>query len=210
MIVHDVQQGSQAWLDLHVGICTASRFHRLMTEKTRKASKGEAVQKLACELAAEWMTGGAIDSATTQFMQRGLKLEQQAIAWYAFDRGMDVTPVGFITTDDGSAGCSPDGLIGDDATLEIKCPAPANHVGNLCDPDGFRDQYYAQCQGCLWICERQWSDLVSYHPTIPPVVVRIERDENYINVLSEAVASVNAMVNAILVRHGFKESPQLV
>lgn len=205
MIVHSCAQGSAEWLSLHVGVLTSSRFHRLMTEKTRKPSKGEAVHKLACELAAEFMMGQLLDGGTSQFMARGTKLESRAAAWYSFDRGVEVVPVGFVTLDDGSAGCSPDGLIGDDGGLEIKCPSPAKHVENLCDPKAFEDQYYAQVQGCLWICGRLWWDLVSWHPTIPSVVVRIERDGEYIIALWDNVGKVVREVDSILRTHGFKE-----
>lgn len=205
MISHNVEQGSQAWLDLHIGVLTASRFHRLMTEKTRKASKGEAVHKLACEVAAEWMLGHTLDSGTSQFMQRGTALEKRAVDWYAFHRMVDVEPVGFITNDDESAGCSPDGLVGTDGGVEIKVPSPAKHVGYLTEPESLVDDYRAQCQGGMWITERVWWDLVSWHPSIPSVVQRIERDDKYIAVLREAVSLVNAEVAAILTKHGHRE-----
>lgn len=203
MKIYDVQQGSQAWLDLHTGIVTASRFGRLVTAKKKQISTQ--VKSVARDLAAEWMVGNSLDTAMTQMMQRGLKLEKQAAAWYAFDKGVEVQTVGFVTLDDGSAGCSPDGLIGDDGGLEIKCPAPDTHVEHLTDKESMVDKYRAQCQGGMWICQRTYWDLVSWHPTIPPVIVRIERDEEYIKTLAEAVGMVNAEVNAILVEHGYRE-----
>lgn len=203
MVIHPVVQGSDAWMDLHLSVPTASRFGRLITPKTRKISSQ--VHSVACELAAEWMVGGTVDPVMTQFMQRGLKLEKQALAWYAFDRDVEVQPVGFVTLDDGSAGCSPDGLIGHDGGVEIKCPSPVAQVEHLTDTEEFTNQYRAQVQGGMWICDRQWWDLVSWHPSIPAVIVRIERDEDYIATLAEAVAMVNAEVNQILIATGYRE-----
>lgn len=205
MKIYDCQQGSQEWLDLHIGVPSGSMFARMVTEKTYKRASDKAIHRIACELAAEWMLGQVADTAMTQFMARGLKLEERAVAWYSFDKGVDVQSVGFVTLDDGTAGVSPDGLVGDDGGLEIKCPSAVSHVENLTDVESFADQYRAQCMGGMWVCDRQWWDLVSWHPTIPSVVVRIERDEEYIETLRSTVESVVARMNNILRTQKFKE-----
>lgn len=203
MIVHDVKQGTQEWLDLHIAIPTASRFAKLVTPKTMKVSAQ--AKTLACELAAEWMMGECVNGVVTQYMQRGLKLEDQAIKRYEFDRDVTVQRVGFVTLDDGSAGCSPDGLVGDDGGLEIKCPGPVQHVGYMMEPDSLVDDYRAQVQGCLWVCDRQWWDACSWHPGMEPVIVRVERDEAWSYALAGAVEEVNAAVHAMLVRFGYRK-----
>ena len=206
MIRHDIEQGSQEWLDLHVGIPTASRFDKLVTPKTMKPSAQRRV--LVHQLVAEQMTGEVLnDGLTTQFMQRGLRQEGQARNDYAFEHDVDVEQVGFVMTDDGLAGGSPDGLIGDDGGLEIKVPSPAKHVGYMLDPQSLVADYRHQIQGYLWVCGRQWWDVLSWSRPggMPDVVQRVERDEEYIAALAEAVQQVAQEVDEILERFGYKQ-----
>lgn len=206
MIERDVKQGTQEWLDLHIAIPTASRFAKLITPKTMKASAQ--ARTLAYELAAEWMLGEVINTVVTQHMQRGLKLEDAAVKRYEFEHDTKVRRVGFVTLDDGSAGCSPDGLIDTDGGIEIKCPGPVQHVAYMDAPDALLDDYRPQVQGCMWICDRQWWDLVSWHPAMTPVIVRVERDESWSWALAEAVEEVNRVVNDLLVRFGYRKTEQ--
>ncbi len=206
MIVHDVEQGSQEWLDLHVGIPTASRFDKLVTPKTMKPSTQRRV--LVHQLVAEQMTGEVMnDGLTTQFMQRGLKQEGQARNDYAFEHDVDVEQVGFVLTDDELAGGSPDGLIGIDGGLEIKVPSPTKHVSYMLDPLSLMADYRHQLQGYLWVCDREWWDILSWNRPggMPDVLQRVERDEEYIAVLAEAVGQVAAEVDEILVRFGYRQ-----
>lgn len=176
-------QGSAAWIDAHVGRPTASQFSRIMTPKTLKLS-GQA-DDYRNELLAEELLGYPVNDFLSQFMERGKALEDDALSYYELQRGVDINRVGFVLRDDGRTGCSPDALVGDEGGLEIKTPSAANHVGYLIDgPD---DKYKAQVQGCLWICERQWWDFVSYNPELPPVLIRFERDEAFIKALALCV-----------------------
>lgn len=175
MIVHDVLQGSPEWIALRLGIPTASRFDGILTPKTRKYSATS--RKYINELVAEWLLDGPIESFTTFAMERGTELEPEARGWYAFDHDADVSTVGFVTNDDGTVGASPDGLVGDNGLIEIKCPGPVRHVENLFGRD-IAD--YGQVQGNLWVCEREWADVISYHPNMLPCVTRIPRDDMYI------------------------------
>ena len=186
MIYLDLVQGSPEWLRARLGIPTASNFHRLLTPKTMKPSA--AADQYADELLAEWLIGENLDAAISQFMERGAVLEQDAVHFYEALRDTDTTECGFCLTDDRRCGASPDRFIGDDGLLELKCPAPATHVGYiraLREPKPTK--YYTQTQGQLYVSGRQWVDFMSYHPSIRPVVVRYERDEPFIASLHDVL-----------------------
>lgn len=185
MIYQQLEQGSVAWVEARLGIPTASQFHRLITPKTRKVSAGAGTYRN--ELLAEWATGQSMDDDLSGFMQRGIGMEDQAVAFYEGIRDISTRPGGFCLRDDARAGCSPDRLI-DQGGLELKVPSAPVHVGyalELRSPQ--TTKYYPQIQGSMWITETQWWDFLSFHPTLPPALVRYERDQGFIDVLEEIV-----------------------
>lgn len=183
MRVLDCEQGSQEWLEARMGIPTASRFSRILTPKTRKLSAQR--ERLKHELLAESYLGYPIEWEPTQFMERGTDLEDRARAWYEFDRDVEVREVGFCLRDDGLTGCSPDGLVGDDGGLEIKCRGAAPHMAALLGDDDIADM--TQIMGSLWITGREWWDVLAFNPAFPSVRIRVYRDEDYIADLAAAV-----------------------
>lgn len=182
MIVLDMQQGSPEWITARLGIPTTSRFDSILTPKTLKLAAGRV--GYMHELLAEWMLGAPLDAAETEWMARGKDMEPEAVAWYEFHRGIDTTPVGFVLRDDGLVGCSPDRLVGVDGGLEVKCRGPKAHVACLLGDD---PALVTQVQGCLWITEREWWDVLGYHDGLPPVLTRVHRDEKVITALSDAL-----------------------
>lgn len=168
-------QGSHEWVQARLGIPTASQADRLMTPKSKKPSASQA--KYRAELLAEYLQGQPLDAGSSGFMERGKEDEDEARKWYEFERDTEVEQVGFVTRDDGLFGGSPDGLVGDDGIVEIKVPAIHTHVFYMLgeDPD-----YMGQCQSYIYLMDRQWVDVVSYHHHLPSVVNRVERDEEYI------------------------------
>ena len=185
MILMDCLQGSPEWHAARLGIPTASAFSRILSPKSLKLS--ESSQSYMHELLAERMLGFPLESASSDFMERGKALEDQAMAYYELQRGVDTERVGFALTDDRRAGCSPDRLVGTEGGLEIKCPSPAVHVGYLLD--GLPAKFLPQVQGCLWITGRAWWDLLSYHADLPVALVRVSRDPEYIGALEAAVTA---------------------
>jgi exodeoxyribonuclease (lambda-induced) len=121
-------------------------------------------------------------------MQHGIDTETEAKTAYEFVTGSTVEDVGFVDHPTvAMSGASPDGLIGDDGMLEIKCPEPQTHVRNLIS--GKVDMsYYPQMQGQMLVTGRKWCDWMSYHPDMPPVIVRVHRDNNYLAALTMALA----------------------
>lgn len=193
MKAHAVLQGSDAWRRLRLGIPTSSCFDKIVTPTGRmsvaKDGKGfsQQARKYAHQLVAETLLGRALDDDLDglRWIVRGKELEPDAAKLYEMMHGCRTLPIGFITTDDGTVGCSPDRLIdGLHAGLEIKCPAPNTHVGYMVD--GFED-YAAQVQGQLFVAEFEWVDRMAFHPELPPVIVRTYRDEPFIKGLASAL-----------------------
>lgn len=192
MKTHDVVQGSHAWTVLRLGIPTASQFSRILTPKTRKLSASAADYRH--ELLAEMFLGHASSPRETGFMERGSALEAEARRYYEFQRDVLVERVGFVTTDSGRVGGSPDGLIGEDGGVEIKCTSASNHIAMLLG-DGV-EQYAAQCQGYMMLTGRAWWDLVAYNPELPTTITRFARDDEYIDALALALVGFLAALDA--------------
>lgn len=179
------KQGTPAWHRARLGIPTASNFERILTPATLKASTQAKTYRY--ELLSEWLTGvphGA--DATSSFMERGTLLEPRAASWYEYEYGVDCEEVGCVLRDDDMVAASPDRLVGTDGGLEIKCPSASTHVRYLVEG---LSGYTAQVQGALWLTGRSWWDLCAWHPDLPAVVVRIERNEQYIAALDAAVSA---------------------
>jgi len=145
------------------------------------------------ELIAQRLTGQLPELFKSDAMERGNELEPQARAYYEFMTGNDVNEVGLILNDVG-AGCSPDGLIGDDGGLEIKCPLGTTHVGYL-RAGKLPTTYVQQVQGCMYITGRKWWDFVSFHPDMESMIVRVERDEKFIKSLDEELKKMIDEIN---------------
>lgn len=193
-IYRDLEQRSDEWHRLRAGVATASNFDKLLTPTGKTSSQ---IDAYASQLVAEHMTGHTISLEQSAWMQRGTELEPEARAYYELERDAEVEEVGLILRDDGRVGCSPDGLVGDEGMVEIKCPAPHTHIDYLLSGE-LPGKYLAQVQGQLWIAERQWCDFISYHPDLPVLIVRAERDEEYIEALAAATEKLVATMDARL------------
>lgn len=175
----ELPQGSPEWHAARAGIPTASEFSSLLAKgegKTRKA--------YMLRLAGEIITGKPGETFQSADMVRGHEMEPEARAMYAFMREVDPLEVGFCRR--GSAGCSPDSLIGEDGALEIKTKKPERLIDCIL-ADKVPSEHVAQLQGVLWITGRKWIDLACYWPGLPLFVKRCERDEEYIERLAVEV-----------------------
>lgn len=191
----DVEPGSAEWKMARLGIPTASRFDEILTPKTLKVSASMA--KYARQLVAEQLLGVPQEDDASGFMLRGTIMEKRALDYYRMVQDVEVEPAGFFTLDDGSAGATPDFLVSTDGLGEIKVPSAGVHIGYLVD--GGID-YRCQTQGQLWIAEREWVDTLSWHPELPPALVRVYRDEEFIRPLSAAVRQCNDYIGEIKVK----------
>lgn len=186
MKIHDCEQGSAEWFKLRLGIPTASDFDQIVTPKTGKLSASS--RRYAYRLVAERLLNAPMQTLDgVQYVERGRELEPAAVRQYEFAEEVETARVGFITTDDGLTGASPDRLIvGRPAGLEIKCPAAHTHIGYLLD--GHDDAYRPQVQGQLYVAEFERVDFYSYHPLMPAALIRTPRDEPFIRLLRDALA----------------------
>lgn len=192
MKIYDVLQGSTEWARLRCGIPTASCFDRILTPGGKPSKSAE---NYLFSLLAERMMAHPCIEFMSAWMDRGQQLEADAVAFYELQRDVETRKVGLITNDEGTVGASPDRLVGDDGLVEIKVPKESTHVSYLLKKTVDRD-YYPQIQGQLWVAERKYVDILSYHPEMPPALLRVERDEEFIKVLSAAVLGFAAALES--------------
>lgn len=183
MKILDCVQMSPEWFKARLGLPTASNFDQIITTKCEPSKQA---LKYMYKLAGERVSGTCEESYTNAAMQRGIDLEPEAIAFYEIVNDCKVEKVGFFF-EEGKFGCSPDGLVGDDGMIQIKCPSMAVHVGYLLDNKVPTD-YFQQVQGELYVTGRKWSDFISYYPALKPLIVRVERDEKFITALASELS----------------------
>lgn len=195
MIILDHEQGTDEWLAARLGKPSASGFGKLITATGKPSTSAVGYIN---QLIAERFVGKSEPFYVNDHMARGTELEPEAREAYEFITGKEVIEFGFILDDSKEFGCSPDGFVGADGGLEIKCPAATTMVKYLRDPQTLVKAYYQQIQGCLWITDSQWWDAFAYHPEMPHVLVRVERDEEFITKLAvEVEAAVIEIKNQV-------------
>jgi putative phage-type endonuclease len=187
------EQGTDAWLQERCGKVTASRIADLMakTKTGWSASRANYASQLICER----LTGCVQPSFTNAAMIHGTETEPEARRAYEFFVDRDVQQVGFIPHPTiNMAGASPDGLVGDDGLLELKCPNTATHIETLLIGQ-IPDKYMKQMQFQMACTDRQWCDFASYDNRLPErmrlFVKRVNRD-------AEAIAEIEAEVAKFL------------
>ena len=169
----DLEQRSDEWYEQRRGILTASTVGKLLTP-TLKVADNDTSRGLTVTLAAERITGRTEDTAITPDMWRGIEHEPFARAAYR-EHHAPVVEFGFMRRDeDGwTLGYSPDGLVGDDGLIEIKCPRAKEHVLTIL-ADEVPAQYMPQLQAALLVSGRKWIDYVSFVAGMPLYVKRVE------------------------------------
>ena len=195
MEIVDCIQGSDTWFESRLGFVTASNFGKVLNKKT---GRGLYMRKLA----AERLTGLREESYKNETMDKGSETEQEARHYYEMVNDCKVRQVGFVMRDEWTGG-SPDGLVGTDGLIEIKCPITSTHVENILRGK-MPTEYIPQVHGLLWITERKWCDFVSYDPRLlsqPMFTVRVERDVEYFKKLAGEVGvfvnELKAMIDKI-------------
>lgn len=202
MIKVDIEQGSEEWLKLRLGLVSASRFKDIMTNPRSKTELFSATAKsYMLELIAEILTGEQKE-VSGKALEWGSNNEKSAQIEYAFEKGVSVDEVGICLTDDRQVGASPDGFVGDFGGIEIKCPYnSANHISTVISGE-MPKEHIAQVQGNMLVNGRQWWDFVSYDPRIDGkgriFITRIKRDEEYIAKLQEKLTAFLIEMKRIL------------
>ncbi len=177
------EQNSPEWYAARLGIPTASNFATVMAK-----GEGKTRRTYMLKLAGEIITGEPAESYTNGHMERGHEMEPKALKAYRFMTNCEPELVGFIKN--GDKGASPDCVIDADGLGEFKSKAPHILIEVLLK-DQFPPEHRAQCQGALWVAEREWVDIVCYWPKLPLFVKRAYRDEEYIKTIAGEVAKFN-------------------
>lgn len=192
--VFNCDQGTREWFEARRGIPTASRFSDVLAK-----GAGITRRKYLLTLAGEAITGECAESFTNAHMERGHLMEADARNLYAFTHDVDPELVGFMRR--GRAGASPDSLVGDNGMVEIKSKLPHLQIDVL-EKNKLPSEHVAQVQGQLYVSGRDFCDFVSYWPRLPLFCIRVERDEKYIETLSQAVADFVGELDTYIERYG--------
>lgn len=176
-----MEQRTDEWFNARIGKVTASRVADVLA--TVKKGESAARANYRAQLVAERLSGQAASSFCSGAMQWGIEKEEQARDLYSFIYE-DVTEEGFVDHPViSNSGCSPDGLVGMDGLLEIKCPETANHIKTL-KSNEIPTKYLPQVTWQMACTERKWCDFMSFDPRMPfelqHAVIRIERDNEKI------------------------------
>lgn len=205
----DVVQGTPEWRAARLGLATASRMDAVMA-KGRSGNPSATRDNYIAQLVVERLTGVSVDSYTNAAMERGTELEPEARAAYEFQAGVTVKEAGFVPHPYiANTGGSPDGLVGDDGLIEIKCPNMATHLATVRSGEIARG-YVLQIQWCMAVTGRQWCDFVSYDPRFPLElqlkIIRVPRDNGLIAEMTGAVKAFLAEVDAAVAELSLKEA----
>lgn len=199
MQTQPLKQGSPEWHQARLGKVTASR----VADVTARTKSGYSASRAnyAAQLICERLTGQPTESYTNAAMQHGTDCEPKARIAYQFMQDVTVLEEGFIDHPRIlNSGCSPDGLVGADGMIEIKCPNSATHIETLLgEPvDG---KYIKQMQWQMACAGRNWCDFVSFDPRLIPElqikIIRVARDDAMIRDLEQ---EVEAFLNELVVK----------
>lgn len=195
----EIKQGSPEWLALRAGRVTASKIANVLMAKTTAGYKN-----YMADLIVERLTGAKTESFTNAAMQWGVDQEPLARAEYEIKTGNFVDQVTFVEHPSIEMfGCSPDGLIGEDGLVEIKCPNTATHIDYVM-ADKVPSNYVPQMQCHLAVTGRKWCDFVSFDPRLPDglsmFIVRVERDDEYIEKMEKEVRKFLDEVNQAVLK----------
>ena len=193
-----MEQRTDEWFNARLGKVTASR----VTDVVARTKTGYAASRenYMAQLIVERMTGQAEKSFTNAAMHWGTDTEPLARAAYEAERQVMVDEEGFVEHPEiANAGASPDGLVGSDGLVEIKCPNTATHIDTLLNQTVAK-KYLDQMMWQMICTGREWCDFVSYDPRMPEhlqlFIKRIPFDAAYANTLNSEVSKFLAEVDA--------------
>ena len=192
----DVAHRSGDWFNMRAGVATTSNFDKIITPGGKPSSQAEGYANL---LIAELILGRpCIREFSTFAMEWGETYEEEAVALYRFETGLDVQPGGFFTNDAMTIGASPDARVYQGETMvglaEIKCPEnPANHIEFLLMQE-MNPKYIPQVQGQLLVSGAEWVDWFSFYPEMPSARIRVHRDEEYLKLLDNSLVNFSDLM----------------
>lgn len=190
------EQGTDEWFAHRAGIPTASMFQVILASGKSPGSPSVGRARYLRTLAGQIITGQVIEGYTNSHMDRGNQQEDAIRNQYAFEQGVEVERIGFVKN--GRAGYSPDSFVGTNGLFEAKSKIPELMIEALF-ADEFPQEHRWQCQGGLWVAEREWIDIsLGWRPDdvpmdrqLPILTKRAYRDEAFILQIKMAVDKFN-------------------
>lgn len=184
-----MQQGTTEWFMARLGKVTASRVSDIIAKT--KSGYSTSRQNYLAQLVVERLTQKQTETYTNAAMQWGTDTEPLARAAYEIANDLMVDEVGFVDHPSiAMAGASPDGLVGTDGLVEIKCPNTATHIETLLN-DTIKSEYKTQMQWQMACTGRTWTDFVSFDPRMPEKhqikIIHVKRDDDLIKTLETEV-----------------------
>lgn len=182
MKIHkELIQGSPEWFEIRVGKVTASHAQAI-------GNNGKGLDTYLLEVVSEMFSSAQKDQYSNEHTERGNELEPLARSMYELQENVEVEEIGFAEYND-FVGCSPDGLVGDDGMIEIKCPDDKTYF-NLLMNENIDSSYIWQCQMNLLILEKKWCDLIFYNPNFEKSmkIFRLKPDKEMFSRLKEGFA----------------------
>jgi hypothetical protein len=214
-LILSVEQGSDEWLKARLGVITASEFSNIITPTGSKSASANAYMG---KLIAEHITGEQQDNYCSDAMSDGIEREPKARLFFEVIKNVKVDEVGMVLVDevgmvfkdsDKHIACSPDGLVrmypyveNDDVGgvgirykvgLEIKCPNLASHISYVIS-DKMPNKYIPQVQGSMWVTGADGWWFMSYHPDYKPLIIFVERDNEYIKKMEKIILSFSELL----------------
>lgn len=174
---HEIEQRTPEWDALRAGKLTASCGKKLVTPTGKPSTqyKGEIARIIAEHRGLQKPEF----IKPTYWMERGVDLEPEALAWFEIETDLTVLPIGFVDHDSGLIGASPDGMVWDDGhnvPLELKCPKPSTHIQWFLD-GVLPKEHIAQVHFQIAVCGAPHGYFASYNPNVAPLILKVERSE---------------------------------
>ena len=195
-------QGSDQWLRIRLGIPTASAFKRFITPSwnlsMNKAKDGlsEGAWTYLLELVSERYSGEPLPGFGGSWAtDQGHLREPIARKWFEATMDIDIEQVAFVTADGGLCGCSPDGLLGENNGLELKCPEAVNHARYVLSGE-LPDEYKHQVHASMYVTGRSKWTFLSYRDGWPNLLLTVHRDEEIMAKMHEAVTMFCRLLDA--------------
>ena len=190
-IYEEVEQGTEEWFELKKGKMTASHATAIM-------ANGKGLVSLVEEIITDLYSSDNYPEFTNRLsnkhVDRGNEYEAKARAIYELETGNKVKQVGFVELDE-YAGCSPDGLVGEDGLIEIKSPANKEFM-RLALTDKIDSNHLNQMQMQMYITGRSWCDYFVFNPNYEPcfILKRVKADANEFNRLTEGLQTGRRLI----------------
>lgn len=190
MIVHNFNQRSDEWKQIRLG-----KFGS--TDGQALSANGKGLETLVYQKVAERLSGKFEESYTNGDLDRGIEQEELARASYEMQSGHLVQTVGYVELDE-FTGCSPDGLVGEEGLVEIKCMRASNYVKTQYTRK-IDSAYEWQMQHQMFVTGRAWVDFVVFNENFPEVIIiRVDRDEKKIEKIKAGLETGKELINKII------------